>query len=400
MADFGGFNIPTPQEVLAGLHNRRQQVMSSGNVQAQRSQNMETALDTIFGNPQLNLAKRMTNAVKQAEQRLTPIEGESDLDRELRRLQAVRDAVADLSPETAGEITGQMLKLGQTRLEQQKLRAEESRAASKEARESQAAPLDIALKQAQIMEKANEGQNYWKAVNGKIERINVSTMDSLERRRLRNEGWTEGSGPNTEAEATDALGLTKPVTTDLQKSLLDADQQLEGLFAISQKYDPTFLQLPTQAMNFGRDLFERAGGTLSAEQAGKLQDYSEFKRNSVDAFNRYIKFITGAAMSNKEADRIQKGFPDPDKDGGTKFMSKLRETVRQTIAVRKRAADALKTGLRVNGDQWDQIALPQVTDSEVDDLMTRMMGVPSGKAPAGADGWTDMGGGVRIRVKQ
>lgn len=397
MADFGGFNITTPQEVEAQLAQQRRAVMVGGNVQQQRSQNIETALDTLFGNPQLNLAKKLNSRVQSATANLQPMEGESDLDSELRRLKAIRDSVKDLSPETASQVNTQILKLGQMRLEQNKLVAEERRADSKDQREAGAFPLEQVSKAQGIQKAQSEGQNYLDPKTGKVQ--NVAELDSLERARLRKEGWVEVN-LSVQGQKPDDLGLTKPVTTDLQKTLIDSQQQLDGLFSIAQKYDPSFTQLPTQAMNAGRDFYERLGGTLSPDQAGKLQAYSEFKRNSVDSFNRYIKFITGAAMSNKEADRIQKGFPDPDGDGSTKFMAKLRETVKQTLGVQKRAQDALKSGLRISGDQWDKIEMPPVSDTEVDQFLNQRLGVPlpQRSAPA-ADGWQDLGNGVRIRKK-
>lgn len=373
MADFGGFSVQTPQEILAALDQQRRAVRLQGTVGQNRQANMQTALDALFGNPQLNLAKRQQARIQQAEAGVTPVAGESDLSREIRRLAAIRDAIGSESPEVASQITTQLLKLEQARMEQQKLQSDEQRAAAAEQRAADMHPFNVARGEIEAMQGLNEGVNYWRrGQGGGIERVNVDAMDSLERRRLRTEGWVEGSGPTTEAEAGDALGLTKPTTNDLQTALLEADAQLDGLVNIMQKYDPKFTTIANQVKQWGTGWYERMTGDIPASEAAEFQQYSEWRRNSVDAFNRYIKFITGAAMSVKEAERIQKAFPDASTDSHTRYVGKLREVARQTMAVRKRAQQALVRGLEVSGDGWDKIQLPTVSDAEVDAFMAQM----------------------------
>jgi hypothetical protein len=383
MADLGGFKVQTPQELLAQMEQRRQAVRLEGTVAQNRQYNVSSALDTLFGNPQVNQAQALQKRIQAAEQSVPAIAGEDELTTEMRRLSAIRDAVGDLSPETASQITGQLLKLSQARLEQQKLKSDETRAAADDAREAALHPLQVQAAQQAIDLRANEGQNYWRSRGGKIERMNVAATDSLERRKLRMDGWVEGAGPSTEAEATDALGLNKPVVTDLQTAILDADAQLDGLAAIMQKYDPSFTQLATRVTRWGQGWAEKLGANLPADQAANLQKYNEWRRNSIDSFNRYIKFLTGAAMSVKEADRIQKAFPNAEGDSHTQYISKLREVARQTLSVRKRAQLALGNGLRANGDQWDNVQLPAVTDAEVDSFMGQMGFGPSAQVTPG-----------------
>ena len=63
-------------------------------------------------------------------------------------------------------------------------------------------------------------------------------------------------------------------------------------------------------------------------------------REGSDAQNLYIKYITGAQMSNAEAGRLARGFPIPgsglfDQDDAISFSSKLKDTqrrIRQTMA--------------------------------------------------------------------
>jgi hypothetical protein len=155
MANFGGFEVQTPQEVLAQVEARRRQVMTSGNVNAARSQNIESALDTLFGNPQARDAARRTDAMKRA-QKAEPArkDGEDEVDYELRRLAHMRDAVADVSPDIAAQINTRLLELGEQKFQRQRLLAAD-------ARSSEIHNLNVQEKKDEaVMRRLTGGQTY------------------------------------------------------------------------------------------------------------------------------------------------------------------------------------------------------------------------------------------------
>jgi hypothetical protein len=161
----------------------------------------------------------------------------------------------------------------------------------------------------------------------------------------------------------------------LQKAVISADNQLDALKSTIQKYDPKFTQLPTQVLNSAINIGERLG--LPVEQSATRKQYYEFRRNAVDGLNRYINEITGAAIGVKEEVRIRNAFPDAEKDSATQFESKMRETVRAVMGVRKRADQMLKSGVQqVDRTEWDAITPPPVTDAEVDAFMGSTFGTP------------------------
>jgi hypothetical protein len=128
MADFGGFNIPTPQEVLAERQAQRSKVFSQGSVQQQRSFNIEQALDIVFGNPQQRQANRMQTRMQSAQDSVQKNEGEEPLDFEMRRLASMRDAVSDVDPATASQINARLLELGEAKFQRTRLMASDHRA--------------------------------------------------------------------------------------------------------------------------------------------------------------------------------------------------------------------------------------------------------------------------------
>jgi hypothetical protein len=382
MADFGGFNMPTPQELLAQQAAQRQKVMIGGNVQQQRSQNMESALDTLFGNPQMNLAKQLQSRVAKAEQSVQPVEGESDIDRELRRLSAVRDAVADVSPDVASQVSQQMLKLAQTKLEQRKLMGDIEHTENAEDRDAALHPGAIIEQMQKLGENYTESDVYMDRSTGQTK--GVRRQDSAAVQALLDKGWIKIQLPSVQSPDFGGLGTTKPVTTDLQTTMLSTQNQLDALSTIGRTFDPNYLQLPEKLIQAGLAGAESLGVTLSPEQAARVQSFTNFRSNAIGAFNQYIKSITGAAMSQKEAERIQKAFINAEKDSPSQFIGKYRSTVKEILGVRKRAQQALQFGLKIQGDGWDPIPLPIVSDAEVDEFMGKQGLSPSGGTGGGS----------------
>ena len=136
-------------------------------------------------------------------------------------------------------------------------------------------------------------------------------------------------------------GLTNSVKSKLQNSLVDSGNQLDLLGSIGNTYQPEFLTFFGQIKAGGTAFLEKFGVSAGPEAKAFLSSYSIFKRNSLDGLNRYIKLITGAQMSEAEADRLRKAFPDVEKDSATQFISKYVAVVQQIMAVRERASASL-----------------------------------------------------------
>lgn len=146
MANFGGFEMETPQEVLARTQAQRAAAIQGGNIFQQRSANIERALDVLFGPPGMRDAQRRQDAIKRAQAAVQPKQpGEDQLDFEMRDLAAKRDAIADLAPDVASQINLRLLELGEAKLQRQRLLAQDRRATEKHNVEMAAADREARL---------------------------------------------------------------------------------------------------------------------------------------------------------------------------------------------------------------------------------------------------------------
>jgi hypothetical protein len=79
----------------------------------------------------------------------------------------------------------------------------------------------------------------------------------------------------------------------------------------------------TQAKAGALALAEKAGRTLTQQEANLVTGYTQFKTSTLQQLNDYIVKITGAAIGQgEEADRLKASVPNAD-DSATQFKAKL-----------------------------------------------------------------------------
>lgn len=121
--------LPLDPQTLQALQQQQlmQQVNSQGGTSRERSNDLSAgqAMQSLFPTPEMQKARAVQGALQGVQ--VKQGDGENDLDYSLRLAHAQRDAVASIDPSTAAQLNTQVLKLGQMKLEQDKLRAQETR---------------------------------------------------------------------------------------------------------------------------------------------------------------------------------------------------------------------------------------------------------------------------------
>lgn len=107
-----------------------------------------------------------------------------------------------------------------------------------------------------------------------------------------------------------ARGLTKPAKNRVQNDILNAQAGLVRLNKIEQGIEDRFLTIPGKLQITKSKLKAKAGFRLTPEEKKEVQDFSVFAQDSIENINLYIKEITGAQMSEAEADRLRKAVAD------------------------------------------------------------------------------------------
>ena len=155
-----------------------------------------------------------------------------------------------------------------------------------------------------------------------------------------------GSAIEPTIQKTAEVDLTTRTQSTLEESITNATEGLARLNEIDRTVRSEFLTFPGKLRGFVNEVADKINpALLNDEEKQFLEDYKTFQKTAFDNINRYIKEITGAQMSEFEADRLRRGIPDPERDGPTAFNAKLKQSIRELMLAQARANRALQQGL-------------------------------------------------------
>lgn len=172
-------------------------------------------------------------------------------------------------------------------------------------------------------------------------------------------------------------GLGKPAQNQVDTGLLDTTKGIMTLSTIEGQFRPEFQQIMPRAGAMWASWKDKAGVGMNPDESKFLKDFSAYKRNSINSMNEYIKSITGAAMSEQEAQRILKGMPNPgegmfDGDSPTEFKAKLDDAMRQTKMSLARYEYIKRNGIALTDNSGKAIIplerMPQIMNERGNEL--------------------------------
>jgi len=152
----------------------------------------------------------------------------------------------------------------------------------------------------------------------------------------------------------------------LEEDVIGNDNRIQRLNTIRSQVleSPEFLQLSGKLKASILNKADKLGIPLTEGGKEFLTDQSQFIRDSIENINAYIKEITGAQMSEREATRLRLAQPDPGEDvlsgdGPTKFLAKADGAIKAASLAQARAAYFLEKG--ISHDFSDPTSEPPVT---------------------------------------
>ena len=141
----------------------------------------------------------------------------------------------------------------------------------------------------------------------------------------------------------------KTIKRSLQEKLLTTGDAIQRVASIAQQFDPALLEYGNQ---FGAKAFafaEKLGKDLSSEQSNLVAKTQKLAASTLRNLNQTIKDITGAAMAESEATRIEGTVPSL-KDSPTQFKTKLDDVLRNLKLAQARTRYILTKGFEYKDD--------------------------------------------------
>lgn len=135
-------------------------------------------------------------------------------------------------------------------------------------------------------------------------------------------------------------GLEKKTKGTIEEKLLGGHEQLSRMLAIKNEFKPEFQEVGTRLSAAWTGTKAFLGMKIPKEDKTLLTEFGKYRRKAIENINLYIKEITGAQMSEKEASRLRLAMPDPGEhwwqgDDPITFKAKMDDIVnifRATIA--------------------------------------------------------------------
>lgn len=139
------------------------------------------------------------------------------------------------------------------------------------------------------------------------------------------------------AKAGDLGGLSKGAQAKTENDLALLNDSLSNMRKVSTDFKPEYLQALPNLKSWGLAQVEKFGADLSAKDKDTVSRFATYKQDSIQVMNEGIKAITGAAMTDTEAERLRKQFADIENDSPTQFKSKVDNAVQKVqLAIARR----------------------------------------------------------------
>lgn len=175
-----------------------------------------------------------------------------------------------------------------------------------------------------------------------IDKTNAE-IGALNRKGTQTSGMSLSIGPDGTISYSNDGGLAKPTINDLEKTIVQSQAGLDRLRGIQRSFDPKYLKLQSQVGAGIAGLKDKVGLSTPADKK-VLEQYEGFKSKTLNNLNLYIKEITGAAMSEAEAQRIQSTMPSLG-DGPTAFKAKMDSVMNELSRAQARAYYTRRNGV-------------------------------------------------------
>ena len=152
-------------------------------------------------------------------------------------------------------------------------------------------------------------------------------------------------GPDTVVNVSQTnQPLEKSTKGQLEKKLIASRESMGRMDEIVKEFKPEYLTIGDKIENKVLGWTEKAGFDLNPDQKKGLEDRATFFQKTFDSVNRAIRDMTGAQMSEGEADRLMRGMPNQD-DSPSEFMAKMKSVIGQMKSYDRIHRETLGQGL-------------------------------------------------------
>ena len=137
------------------------------------------------------------------------------------------------------------------------------------------------------------------------------------------------------------VGADKVTARKIEDELIATQGTLDTLNTMKRQFKPEYLTYKGKVESFALSQLDKVMNSLDPEDRTRLTEFTQFKQTTLDGLSKHIRALTGAQMSQFEAQRIEAGFPNIN-DSPEEYQAKLENSMKELRAVRARSLEALR----------------------------------------------------------
>jgi len=148
---------------------------------------------------------------------------------------------------------------------------------------------------------------------------------------------TTPDGTVVEIGGTGTGDMTPKSKGAIEEKITSGKEQVARMQTIYQGFKPEYQEIGTRLGSAWTGIKAKLGQNVPTKDAEQLTEFKKFQRKSIENINLYIKELTGAQMSEKEADRLRLAQPDPGEkwysgDDPITFKAKMDDVLKYSRA--------------------------------------------------------------------
>ena len=180
------------------------------------------------------------------------------------------------------------------------------------------------------------------------------------------------SGPG--ASTARPGNMAQPTLNNIEEQIVNNTARLQRVRDVASAFRPEFLQMGPQIRNWAASLQERMGMALTPEQRQRLEAFTEFRSRAYTELTQTLREMSGAAVTEGEAQRLLAAIGDPSRDSPTEFQAKMNNVIRTVSLANARMHYYRRNGIQGALDSTPLSDMQGIINRRGDEVAAQLRG--------------------------
>lgn len=180
------------------------------------------------------------------------------------------------------------------------------------------------------------------------------------------------SGPG--ASTARPGNMAQPTLNNIEEQIVNNTARLQRVRDVAAAFRPEFLQMGPQIRNWAASVQERMGMQITPEQRQRLEAFTEFRSRAYTELTQTLREMSGAAVTEGEAQRLLAAIGDPSRDSPTEFQTKMNNVIRTVSLANARMHYYRRNGIQGALDSTPLSDMQNIINRRGDEVAAQLRG--------------------------